>query len=172
MSWVLPAATGGLNLMQGVMNSRAARKEAGRVAYQATLQGGMERLQVQHNAREDARLRVQELTTILGAQQAAFGARGVAGGRTADLHQTLATTAAMREQSAADIQTHFTMTASQYRQAGQIQAAKASARQASRDGFFQALGGAAQASMGINKWNQQRQAISPASIGSSVGGNI
>ncbi len=141
MSLFLSLASAGLDILGGFSQARAAGRQAADETFQAVLSGNLERMQITRQAEEDARLRASELRSVLGSQQAAFGARGVAGGRTAQLIAARSRAAAMREQEMADFQTRMGLQSSEYRQTQTQRAALTAGRAGQLQGGLTVAGG-------------------------------
>lgn len=159
MSWVLAAASGGLDILGGYLNGRAGARAAGQQTFALTMAGSMERMQLRAAAKDDTRLRAMELQQVLGAQRAAFGQRGIAGGRSAQLLQTTSRVAAMREQEVSDRETRMQIEASQFRQRTGVASARAEGRQAGLQGLFDMAGGGISVFRGIQTERDRRAVL-------------
>jgi hypothetical protein len=130
--WLLLAAEVGMDLFAARSQLKQAGRAAGFGIGMARLEGAMERMQLQRSARDDAAARVSNLRSVTGAQRAALGAAGVAGGRTARLLELDSQLQFRRAQDAADFQTRMATTASEFRERTTISSMRAQARQAGR----------------------------------------
>jgi hypothetical protein len=138
--WALFAAQAGVNLLSARSSGAAAGQAIGQQIGAARIEGTMERIQLERQARLDASLRTERFSQAMGSQRAALGAAGVSGGRTARMLETQSRLRYQRAQGEADFTTMMQTRASEFRQQQRVRGLRQAGRQAGRQAALDLLG--------------------------------
>ncbi len=161
--WWVAAAQVGMSMFQHSTNRRAAMQNIGAEVYQAETERHLQGMQTDFAWRTSTRMRRDKLERVQASQRSVFAARGITGGRSAQLSHMTSQLAAAREQKGADVARMFDTMSGDYLRAQQITAAQTQATQAVRqsrvDMISSILG------TGLSLWEASKEAAAAAEAG-------